>query len=80
MSGVNVGFATVVLDSTADEPAGTVMVHKYVYGGDAPVTTELRLICVPVLPLDGAVIDADRGGLTESTDDPALAAKLELPA
>ena len=80
MSGVNVGFATVVLDSTADEPVGAAMVHAYVYGWDPPVTTELRLICVPTLPLDGAVIDADRGGVTESTDEPVLAATLELPA
>src|SRR5207245_321339 len=61
-SGVNVGAGAVAFDSVALEPVGTVRVHAYVYGECPPAVVAPRVIRFPVVPLDGALIDTERGG------------------
>ena len=52
-----------VLDSAAADPVGTeARLHEYVYGGCPPVGAEPRVTKVPVVPVEGAVIETDRGG------------------
>src|SRR3989454_384153 len=61
-SGVNVGAGAVAFDSVALEPVGTVRVHAYVYGECPPAGVAPRVIRFPAVPLDGALIDTERGG------------------
>ena len=76
-----------VLDSAAADPVGTARLHEYVYGGCPPVGVEPRVTKVPVVPVEGAVIDTDRGdddvdvvaiAVSEGLLDPAVLVAVTL--
>ena len=72
-SGVNVGFLIVVSDSVAVDPGGVVRVHWCMYVPVPPDSNTSRLTRVPVVPVVGAAIDADRGFLAATVTCGAFA-------